>query len=91
MNTNSCNADAATGVSNLADEIVDKKGFGQHWRHSVRSVDNWLEMGLPHFKIGKRRVRISVREADAWMRQRFGQERHGRVRKPATVSTGRGV
>jgi len=67
--------EVATG-SQLADtEITDKKGYAQHWLFSVRKVDNLLAEGLPHCKVGKRRVRIMIAEADRWMVERFGQQR----------------
>ncbi len=56
-------------------EITDKKGFGARWRFSTRHVDNFLSQGMPHFAIGKRRVRIVTKEADAWMREKFATRR----------------
>jgi hypothetical protein len=66
--------DASTG-NKLAAEITDKRGYAQRWGFSVRHIDNLLSQGLPHLKIGKRRVRIIILEADAWMRERFGTRR----------------
>jgi len=57
--------------------VTDKRGFGARWLFSVRHVDNLLAEGLPHLKIGKRRVRIVISEADAWMREKFGVRRRG--------------
>ena len=68
--------DTATG-SKLAGEITDKKGYGRRWSFSVRHIDNLIAQGLPHLKIGERRVRIVVAEADDWMRKRFGVRRRG--------------
>jgi hypothetical protein len=67
--------DAVTGEPKLADEITDKCGYGKRWQHSVRSVDNWIAQGLPHVRIGERRTRIVIAEADAWMIRRFGRRR----------------
>jgi hypothetical protein len=55
--------------------ISDKRGFGRRWGFSARTIDNLIAQGLPHWKVGKRRVRIIVAEGDAWMRQRFGVQR----------------
>jgi hypothetical protein len=55
--------------------ITDKRGYAARWHFSVRTVDNMLSRGLPHVKIGRRRVRIIVEDADAWMVQRFGTQR----------------
>ena len=59
--------------------ITDKRGFAARWQFSTRQVDNFLAQGMPHFKIGKRRVRIAIAEADAWMRERFSQRRISRI------------
>ena len=75
MNAKPFAPDVATGEKLAASEIVDKKGFGQRWLFSTRHIDKLLAEGLPHLKIGKRRVRISTAEADAWMWQRFGTQR----------------
>ena len=56
-------------------EIVDKRGFAKHWGFSPRHIDTLLARGLPHLKIGKRRVRIVVEEADAWMKEKYGVQR----------------
>lgn len=76
MNAIHSTSDAATGTK-LAAEITDKRGFGQRWRFSLRHLDNLLAQGMPHLKIGLRRVRIEVAEADAWMRERFATRRLG--------------
>lgn len=61
----------------LAADIADKAQFGQRWGFSPRHVDNFLAQGMPHLKIGARRVRIIVSEADAWLKSRFGTRRLG--------------
>lgn len=66
--------DSAAGKMTAA-EIVDKKGFGARWMFKPRMVDKFLAEGLPHLKIGSRRVRIVVAEGDAWMIQRYGCQR----------------
>jgi hypothetical protein len=81
--------DTATGTK-LAAPITDKKGYGQRWHFSVRHVDNLLAEGMPHLKIGARRVRIITAEADAWMWQRYGTQRRGPAkRKQQQPSHGR--
>jgi hypothetical protein len=59
---------------------TDKRGYAGHLLFAVRTVDNLLRQGLPHLKIGERRVRICILEADRWMCERFGQQRSRRVR-----------
>jgi len=71
--------EADTGQTKLsAGEITDKRGYADRWQFSIRKVDNLLSAGLPHLKIGKRRVRILVPEADAWMREQFSTQRRGK-------------
>ena len=55
--------------------ITDKRGFGQRWQVTPRTVDNWIAQGMPHFCLGTRRVRISIEEADRWMREQFATRR----------------
>ena len=68
----------AGGIEQSA-QITDKRGYGSRWQSSVRTVDNWLKAGLPHLKIGARRVRIDIPEADQWMRDRFSVQRRAKV------------
>jgi len=68
----------ARGQLKLADDITDKCGFGERWKFSARHVDNFLSQGMPHCKIGKRRVRIVVADADRWMLDRYGVCRIGK-------------
>ena len=75
--------ETATG-QRLAGEITDKKGYGLRWGFSARHIDNLIAQGLPHLKVGSRRVRIEVGPADEWMRRRFGRQRHGKSRNTAS-------
>jgi hypothetical protein len=72
--------DTATGDTTLASSITDKKGYATRWQGSVRWVDLLLARGLPHLKIGARRVRILIPEADAWMKEQYGTQRLSRVK-----------
>lgn len=74
--TQPCTPEAASGNS-LSDGITDKRGYARRWQFSPRHVDNLLAQGCPHLKIGKRRVRIIIAEADTWMKERFGTRRRG--------------
>jgi hypothetical protein len=85
--------DAATGTTTAVQNtgltrkeyceqtVTDKKGFGARWLFSPRMIDNLLADGLPHCKVGKRRVRIIIDEADHWMRARYGTQRRGQARQ----------
>lgn len=67
--------DVATDDEKLASPFTDKRGFAQRWQGSTRWIDGLLAQGLPHLKIGQRRVRICIAEADAWMQQQFRVQR----------------
>lgn len=68
--------DNATGnQSSLASPFTDKRGYAKRWQASTRWVDGLLAQGLPHLKIGKRRVRICVPDADAFMHEKFHTQR----------------
>ncbi len=68
---------ATCGAPTATTNITDKRGYAQRWQFSPRHVDNLIARGLPHLKIGKRRVRILIDEADSWMRQTYGTQRRG--------------
>lgn len=55
--------------------VFDKRGYAGRWQLSARKIDALLAAGLPHLKIGSRRVRIIGAEADAWMRRQFHTQR----------------
>lgn len=73
----------ATGNNQAAEFVTDKRGFADRWKFSVRQTDNFLAQGLPHLKIGRRRVRIIVAEGDAWMRDRYFTRRIGPAKQEA--------
>ena len=58
-------------------EITDKRGYAEHWSFSIRKCDQLLAKGMPHLKISARQIRISIPEADAWMRDQFLTQRTG--------------
>ncbi len=82
--------DTATGNKTAA-EITDKKGYAQRWIFSVRKVDGLLAEGLPHLKIGARRVRIVIEEADRWMLEKYGTQRRDPARIRANGEKGGGA
>jgi hypothetical protein len=80
----SCAPEVATGTK-LAAGITDKRGYAARWGFSIRHIDNLLAQGCPHLKIGKRRVRLVVTEADEWMKRTFATQRRRPARTSATV------
>jgi len=77
MNQDRCPTEAA-----MAGPITDKRGFAARWLFSLRYCDTLLSQGLPHFKVGQRRVRINIADGDAWMNDRFGTRR----RRPSAAA-----
>mgnify|MGYP000857359432 CR=1 FL=1 len=69
----------------IAPIAVDKITFGGRYGLGKRSVDNLIAAGLPHLKVGNRRVRIITSEADEWMRERYGTRRVGPAQNVATL------
>ncbi len=67
--------EVATGQTSLASPFTDKRGYAKRWLFSVRKADQLIASGLPHLKIGKRRVRICIAEADEWMQSQFRVQR----------------
>jgi hypothetical protein len=72
---NDTTPDNATGSQQLASPYTDKRGYAGRWQGSTRWVDDLISRGLPHLKIGNRRVRICIAEADAWMQEQFRTQR----------------
>jgi hypothetical protein len=66
--------------------VLDKDGFARRWLFSRRYIDSFLAQGLPHCKLGSRRVRIVTSEGDRWMIERFGTRRRSnpKVRQHST-------
>jgi len=74
-----------SGTTKLTGDINDKRGFAARWGFSVRHIDSLIRLGLPVLRIGSRRVRIIVAEADGWMRARFGTQQRGPARTPVKL------
>lgn len=43
-----------------------------------RSVDNLMARGLPHLKLGVRKVRFDLAEVADWAKRTYGQKRIGK-------------
>ena len=56
----------------------DKKAVGDMaGGFSTRWVDDQLRQGMPHLKLGSRRVRFDMEEVRIWLKERYGQQRRG--------------
>ena len=76
--------DSATG-NRLAETpaLGDKRDVGVlAGGLSTRWVDLQLQQGMPHLKLGKRRVRFDLNEVRQWLKDRYAQQRRGPARPP---------
>lgn len=87
MRTSIDNPEPATGdklaINETLPRFADKRAVAAMLGLSVRSVDNYLGDGMPHLKLGARRVRFDLEEVRRWLKERFGTQR----RNPAKVSS----
>jgi predicted DNA-binding transcriptional regulator AlpA len=44
----------------------------------VRTVDSLMQQGMPHLKLGRRKVRFDLGEVAVWLKQTYGTQRLGR-------------
>ncbi len=58
---------------------IDKQALAHRMGITRRTVDNWLQRGLPHLKLGSRRVRFDLREVDDWFRAHCRVVRRGKL------------
>ncbi len=59
---------------------IDKDALARHLGLSRRTIDNWLQRGMPHLKLGARRVRFDLREIEAWLHRECRTVRYGKSR-----------
>lgn len=91
MNASSNTSEAATGTKKLAVVPMNRHEFLEALGNkrdvgalaggmSVRWVDSQLAVGMPHLKLGARRVRFDLGEVRTWLKNRYGQQRRGPAR-----------
>jgi len=86
----SCAPDTATGTKLAANEdspFGDKLavarlagGFSKRW------VDLQMARGMPHMRIGRRRVRFDLTEVREWLREKYRVQRRGPAQSTATAN-----
>ncbi|MBI5535549.1 MAG: hypothetical protein HY898_22655 [Deltaproteobacteria bacterium] len=52
-------------------EVMKPSDYAEYMRVNVRKVHSWIKKGMPHFLL-EGRVRIRVKDADAWLEERAG-------------------
>ena len=65
--------------NNATQPLADKRAIARFANLSPRTIDNLMAEGLPHLKIGRRRVRFDLTEVSIWLRQKYGVARIGKL------------
>lgn len=52
--------------------LVDKRRVAEVIGLSVRTVDNLLQKGMPHIRLGSRRVRFDLDDVIDWIKKEYG-------------------
>lgn len=68
---------AATSAN--ASPYVDKKALAARLGLSRRTIDNWMQRGLPHLKLGPRSVRFDLRDVESWIQRTCRTVRYGKM------------
>lgn len=58
--------------------FVSKRDVAELLGFSVRTVDNLMTRGLPHYTVGRRRCRFDLAEVRDWFKQTYGARRLGK-------------
>ena len=62
----------------LGGKLGDKLAVAEMLDLCPRSIDNLMAQGMPHLRIGKRRVRFDLPEVRAWAKRHYGVSRMGK-------------
>lgn len=49
---------------------VDKDQLAKYWQLSWRTINSFMNQGMPHLRIGNKSLRFDLKECDEWL-QRF--------------------
>lgn len=83
-----CTPDAATGTKLAATDstpLGDKAAVGQMaGGFSKRWVDDQMRLGMPHLRLGRRRVRFDMAEVRAWLSEKYHTQRLGAAPSKST-------
>lgn len=59
-------------------KLGDKFAVAEMLDLCPRSIDNLMAQGMPHLRIGKRRVRFDLPDVLAWAKRHYGVSRMGK-------------
>lgn len=68
-----------TGAGDMTPGLLDKNDLAKLLKLSPRSISNWMERGLPHLRLGERRVRFVGPDVMKWFQQTCGCQRVGKL------------
>ena len=71
----------SVGLPRMHCPHIDKDALARHLGLSRRTIDNWLQRGMPHLKLGARRVRFDLRKIEAWLHRECRTVRYGKSRE----------
>jgi predicted DNA-binding transcriptional regulator AlpA len=60
-------------------QLRDKNDIAAMCKISSRSVSNYMEKGMPHLRLGSRRVRFIESDVLAWLKTNCGCQRIGKL------------
>jgi hypothetical protein len=74
--------DAATGNEKLATipQYGSKRDVARMLQMSVRTVDNFVARGCPHYAVSRRRLRFDMLEVRTWLAENFRTQRRAALK-----------
>lgn len=79
MNLTALVPQVAGGENKSAAAFGDKRAVAAMVGMSTRWVDGELSRGMPHMKLGPRRVRFDMAEVRTWLNEKYATIRHGKI------------
>ena len=76
--TNTSTEAAPAVVRDTTPSFANKRDVAEMLGFSVRTVDNLMARGLPHYTVGKRRCRFDIAEVRDWFKQTYSAQRLGK-------------
>jgi predicted DNA-binding transcriptional regulator AlpA len=68
-----------TDAGDVTAGLLDKRDLARLLKLSPRSISNWMDKGLPHLRLGERRVRFVAPDVMKWFQENCGCQRIGKL------------
>ena len=65
--------------SQMSAALLDKRDLARLLKLSPRSISNWMDKGLPHLRLGERRVRFVTPDVMQWFQENCACQRIGKL------------